>query len=137
MLKIGVLVCLFALVSCTSNSTIPVPVQVSNDINVLATTTDAAITALIAAQQAGKISQSDLNIANQIATTIAVTGKAINSELRSADDWTVQKSKIIQLITNAGVGALNTKLSPNAQLILAASLTAFNQISAAVGGPVI
>ena len=126
----------------TGTTTTPAPptppqVTAANAVNVLAQSLDAAVTGLLAAAQAGKISQTDLMAAEAVATTVANTGKQINAELNSADPWATQKTKINALITRAGVTAAVAKLPASASALLQASLIAFNQISTSVGGPTI
>lgn len=123
----------------TTTPTTPTPPQITaaNSVNVLAQSLDAAVTGLLAAAQQGKISQTDLMAAEAVATTIANTGKQINAELNSFDPWATQKTKIVALITQAGVSAAVSKLPASAGALLSASLLAFNQISSAVGGPTI
>jgi len=126
------------LAGCAKNPATPAtPPQVTTatTINVLAQSLDAAVSAIQAAHTAGKISDQDYLLANGVSQVIAQTGKSINAELRSSDPWATQQTKIVQIITQAGVTAAMAKLSPTAQGILAASLLAFNQISSAVGGP--
>ena len=95
-----------AATSASSPATPPAPtppqIQVANAVNALAQTLDAAITALQTARNNGQISAADVANAEKVAAIIATTGKAVNAELRSADDWPTQKTKIFTMITPAG-----------------------------------
>ena len=113
----------------------PPPIQVANSVNMLAQTLDAATTGLIAARDGGQLSQEDLTTAFKIVTRLVAVGKEINVELRSPNTWPVQKTKILSAIVTAGLPALSAQLSPNAKIILQASLALFNEISQGVGGP--
>lgn len=113
----------------------PPQISVANAVNALAQTLDAAITALQTARSNGQISAADVANAEKVAAIIATTGKAVNAELRSADDWKTQKTKIIGIVTAAGLKGSLKNLPPTAATILAASVALFDQISAGVGGP--
>ncbi len=113
----------------------PPQVKVSNAVNALAASLDAAITGLISARDNGKLSQEDLRVARDLATAMATTGKQIDAELRSADPWADQKLKIARLVVDSGVATAVKKLPPTAATILAASLALFNEISLGAGGP--
>lgn len=115
----------------------PTPPQISiaNAVNALAQTLDAAITALQTARTNGQISAGDVANAEKVAAIIATTGKAVNAELRSADDWPTQKAKILGIVTAAGLQGTLKTLPSGAATILAASVALFDQISVGVGGP--
>jgi hypothetical protein len=115
----------------------PAPIQVANSINALAQSVDAATTALIAARDAKKISQDDLNISFRVITAIATTGKQLNVELRSSDTWNVQKAKMLKIIAASGLAEMSKLLPANARVVMAACLATFNAISNGVGGPTI
>lgn len=134
------------LAGCAANSaqspaTPPAPtppqITVANAVNALAQTLDAAVTALQAARTSGQVSAADVANAEKVAAIIATTGKAVNAELRSADDWATQKGKILQIVTAAGLQGALANVPPAAAAILSASVGVFNQISANVGGPTI
>lgn len=136
-------VLLLALVGCAAKQTVPVPlptppqVTLANSVDLLAQSLHTAHIALIAARDAGTISQANLNTAEDVVVVIATTGKQVNAELNSLDTWDVQKVKIRQLCIQAAVNATAKKLPPTAAAILEASFLAFNQISAMVGGGVL
>lgn len=125
------------LAGCAKNTPVPTPpqVQVANSINALAQSLDAATSGLIAARDQGKLSQADLTAAFKVITALSVTGKQLNAELRSADTWDVQKTRMRQLIVAAGIGPLSAVLPPTARAIMLTAITTFNVISAGVGGP--
>lgn len=128
------------LVGCAPKSspvTTPTPPQitVAQSVNALAQAVDGAVTAAIAARDQGKVSQTDLTSIEAFCKVIATTGKQIDSELRSADDWPTQKSKIVGIVSSSGIGALKGKISPAAQALVTSLLIVANQISSAVGGP--
>ena len=131
------------LTSCAStsatNPTTPTPPQVTvaTSVNLLAQSLDAAVSGLQAAHTAGKISDADFLTAEGVAQVIATTGKSINAELNSTDAWNVQKTKILTIISQAGISAAVSKLPPTAGALLAASVVAYNQIATAVGSPTI
>jgi cell division FtsZ-interacting protein ZapD len=136
---LAIVVSLLLVGSCRKQTTIqtPPPVQVANSINALAQSVDAATSALIAARDAGKLPQADLNSAFRVITSIAATGKQLNAELRSTDTWEVQKTKMRQIIVASGVASISSSLPPNARAIMLVALTTFNAISAGVGGPIL
>jgi hypothetical protein len=106
-------------------------------VNALAQAVDGAVTSAIAARDAGKVDQADVVAIESFATAIANTGKKINAELRSPDDWATQKIKILQIVSGAGLGTLKAHISPAAQLTVSALVVIVNEISSAVGGPTI
>jgi hypothetical protein len=138
---------LVLLVGCAVNGpattpatpTAPTPPQitVANAVNALAQAVDGAVTAAIAARDQGKCSQVDLNAIEAFAAVLANTGKRVDAELRSADDWPTQKVKIVQLVSAAGLSTLKAKISPGAQILVVSLVTIADQISSAVGGPTI
>jgi intracellular sulfur oxidation DsrE/DsrF family protein len=135
-------VLLLAITGCAvQNVPVPAPtppqVTLANSVNLLAQSLHTAHVALVAARDAGTISQADLNTAEDVIVVIATTGKQVNAELNSLDTWDVQKAKIRQLCIQAAVNATAKKLPPTAAAILEASYLAFNQISAMVGGGVL
>ena len=115
----------------------PPQITVANAVNALAQTLDAAITGLQSARQSGKISAADLTAAEKVAAIIATAGKAINAELRSADDWPTQKGKILQIVTSSGITGALANVPPAACAVLQAGVALFNQVSQTVGGPAI
>jgi hypothetical protein len=130
---------ILVLAGCAKNPGIPTPpqVQVANSINALAQSLDAATSGLIAARDQGKLSQSDLTIAFKVITSIAVTGKQLDAELRSTDSWAVQVTKMRQIIVASGVSAITPSLPANARAVILAALTTFNSISSSLGGPLL
>ncbi len=133
---------LLALAACAHNptpaSTPPPPqVTVAASVNALANALDLAVTAMIEARKQGKLSQADLTAANQVAAAIALAGKRIGAELRSADDWQTQQAKILAIVVGAGVRQGAAALPAAATAILQASVAIWNQIAASVGGPAI
>ena len=125
------------LAGCIKNNPTPTPppIQVANSINTLAQTLNAATSGLIAARDAGELSQADLTAAFNVITPIANAGKAINVELRSSDTWEIQKVKVLGIVTGSGAAEAARHLPPNARAIMTAAITLFNSISTAVGGP--
>jgi hypothetical protein len=119
----------------TVNTPPPPQVTVAQSVNALAQAVDGAVTAAIAARDAGKVSQADVVSIEAFCKAIAVAGKQIDAELRSADDWPTQKNKIVGIVSNAGIGVLKGKISPAAQALVTSLLIVANQISSAVGGP--
>ena len=107
----------------------------ANSINTLAQTLNAATSGLIAARDAGELSQADLTAAFNVITPIANAGKAINVELRSSDTWEIQKVKVLGIVTGSGAAEAARHLPPNARAIMLAAITLFNSISTTVGGP--
>jgi hypothetical protein len=68
---------------------------------------------------------------------IATTGKQVDAELRSADTWDVQRTKILTLVSQASLGTLKALISPSAQVMVSTLVIIVNQILTAVGGPTI
>ena len=112
----------------------PPQITVANAVNALAQAVDGAVTSSIAARDAGKVSQADLTAIEGFCTVIATTGKRVNVELRSADDWPTQRGKILTIVSGAGLGTLKSHISPGAQILVTSLVTLANQISSAVGG---
>jgi hypothetical protein len=110
---------------------------VANSVNALAQSLDAATSGLIAARDAGKLSQADLTTSFAVITTLTTAGKQINAELRSTEGWDVQRGKVLRVITGTGLAAISAKLPPNARVIMQAAVALFNVVSTAVGGPAI
>ena len=133
----AVVVSLLLLAGCQKNNPVPTPpqIQVANSVNILAQSLNTATPALIAARDNGTMSQADLTTAFAVIKVLSVTGKQVNAELVSTDVWDVQKAKILTIITSSGLEVLAKKLPQNARLLLVTCLTAFNSISANVGGP--
>jgi hypothetical protein len=106
-------------------------------VNALAQAVDGAVTSAIAARDQGKVSQADVDTIEAFAAAIANTGKGVDAELRSSDAWALQKTKILQAVTNASLGTLKGRISPGSQLFISSLVLLVNQISSAVGGPVL
>lgn len=132
-----ILTVILILAGCIKNNPTPTPppIQVAQSIDALAQSLNAATTGLIAARDAGELSQEDLTAAFNVITPIAKAGMAINVELRSSDTWDIQKVKILGIVTSSGVSEAARHLPPNARAIMLAAITLFNSISVAVGGP--
>lgn len=115
----------------------PDPIQFASQVDSIASILSAATEELFAARRENKISLEDLDIAENVIIALSKAGKDINIILRSKDPWTVQKTKIVTTLINSGATEAAKRISPTARLILAASLTVFNQISSTVGEPTI
>lgn len=115
----------------------PPQIQVANAVNALAQAVDGAVTTAIAARDAGKVDQADLNAIENFAAAIARAGKQVDAELRSPDDWATQKAKILKIVAGAGLGTLKAHISPAAQVTVSALVVVVNEVSSAVGGPTI
>jgi hypothetical protein len=122
-----------------STPTAPTPPQitVANSVNALAQAVDGAVTASIAARDAGKVDPSDVRAIESFCSAIATAGKQVDSELRSPDDWATQRVKILTLVSQAGLGTLKAHISPSAQVLVSSLVALVNQILSAVGGPTI
>jgi hypothetical protein len=107
---------------------------------------DLAAANIVAAEKAnGTISAAEYATLSAIITQASNAGVAINTELASTDPWCTtnvltpgcQQGKIVLILQNAGLSALNAKLTLTDQLIVATILTTANAISAVLGGPVL
>ena len=103
--------------------------------NALAQAVDGAVSAAIAARDAGKVDQADCLAIESFAAAVATAGKQVDAELRSPDDWATQKTKILTLVSKAGLGTLKAHISPAAQLTVSSLVVVVNEILHAVGGP--
>ena len=123
----------------TSTPVAPTPPQitVANSVNALAQAVDGAVTAAIAARNAGKVDQADVAAIESFAAAIATTGKQVDAELRSPDTWATQQPKILTLVSQAGLGTLKAHISTGAQALVSSLVVLVNQISTSVGGPTI
>lgn len=123
----------------TSTPAAPTPPQitVANAVNALAQAVDGAVTSAIAARDAGKVDQADVTAIESFCSVIATTGKQVDAELRSADTWATQRTKILATVSSASLGTLKAHISPAAQVTVSALVIAVNQILSAVGGPTI
>ena len=81
--------------------------------------------------------QADVAAIESYCKVIALTGKAVNAELRSLDTWEVQRVKILQIVSASGLGTLKAHISPAGQVIVSSLVIIVNQILTAVGGPTI
>jgi hypothetical protein len=115
----------------------PPQVTVANAVNALAQAVDGAVTSAIAARDQGKVSQADLDTIEAFAAATANTGKQVDAELRSSDAWAAQKTKILQAVTAGGLTTLKGRISPGSQIFVSSLVVLVNQISSAVGGPVL
>lgn len=136
--------CLVFTNGCAKTTTVGTPaavtppqITVANAVNALAQAVDGAVTAAIAARDAGKVDQSDVAAIESYCKTIALTGKAVNAELRSPDTWEVQRVKILQIVAGSGLGTLKAHISPAGQLLVSSLVVLVNEISSSVGGPVL
>ena len=123
----------------TTGTTPPVPtppqITVANGVATLASGSDAAAHACATGYSNGTISQADFNACKSVITALATAGKQIDAEQNSTDTWTVQKSKIVTILTNTGLAQITSRVSPNVALLISAIVTTANAISVAVGGP--
>lgn len=115
----------------------PPPIQAANALNELAQVTNAAAVTLRAALNEGKLSQADFNIAAKVGIAVSDTGKDLNAELRSPDNWDTQKLRMRNIIISSGLAELAKVLPPTARAIMATCLATFNVVSATVGGPIL
>jgi len=115
----------------------PPQVTVTNAIAVVAQANDAMVHAVIAARDAGTVSQADCSTVESIATAVSNAGLAMNAELTSSDTWAAQKTKLIALLQAAGLYGLQSKISPALYAVVVALITAANQLSVSLGGPTI
>jgi predicted outer membrane protein len=132
-----VLALLLAGCAAQNPSTVPTPppIQVASATNALAQALKSSVQPLIAAREAGSISEADLQVAFSIMETMGVGVKKINAELASTDPWEVQKLKILTIVSSAGLPYFAAKLPPNARLIILVAITTWNSIAVQVGGP--
>ena len=121
----------------TVSTPAPVQITVANSVNALAQAVDGAVTAAIAARDAGKVDQADVTAIESFCSVIATTGKQVDAEMRSTDSWATQQTKILGLVSQASLGTLKAHLSPAAQLIVSSLVLVVNQILTTVGGPTI
>jgi len=121
----------------TSTPATPTPPQitVANAVNALAQAVDGAVSSAIAARDAGKVDQADVVAIEGYCKAVALAGKAVDAELRSADTWEVQRVKILTIVSQAGLGTLKAQISPAAQVTVSTLVIIVNQILSAVGGP--
>ncbi len=121
----------------TPTAPTPPAVKVAQDVNLLAQSLDTALTGLMAARDQGKIPAADVAIAQKAAAAIAITGKQLNAELRTSDDWTVMVVKLRDILKTAAIAAVNANVPTSARSYLAAVITIYNSIAAGVGGQTI
>ena len=112
----------------------PPQITVANAVNALAQAVDGAVTSAIAARDAGKVDQADVAAIESFAAAIANAGKQVNAELRSPDTWAVQRGKILQIVSVAGLSTLKAHISPGAQLLVSSLVVLVNEILTAVNG---
>ena len=115
----------------------PANVQMAQLSKTLADAEATATKSLIALRDAGKVTQAETRTVENYILAAATTGKSMDAELVSTDSWDIQKTRIIQMWTAAGLGQAKASLSPTAGLVLDSILSAVNQIMAVVGGPAI
>jgi hypothetical protein len=95
------------------------------------------VKAAIAARDAGTISQADCSAIESVSTAISNAGLQMDTELRSADAWTVQQQKLIALLQSTGLAQLKARISTAAYSIVVGLITVANQLSVSLGGPTI
>ena len=129
--------CLMSGCAGTNVGTPPTPPQITaaSAVNALAQAVDGAVTSAIAARDQGKVTVEDTAAIEAFGKALALSGKQIDAELRSADTWSVQKVAIIKLMADAGLSQLKTRISPGAQALVVSLVVIANQISSAAGGP--
>jgi hypothetical protein len=138
----GILI--FGLAGCAVRSTTtppvpatPVNVQVSAINKTLADSLQTADRGVIVARDNKIITEAEtVKIQNYIIIA-AQAGKATDKELASADPWSVQQSKIIQIWISTGLSAAKSNLTANGNLILQTVIVVVNQVLVALGGPTI
>lgn len=91
----------------------------------------------IACRQQNKCSADDTAAIENVSKAIATAGIQVDMELNSTDPWATQRTKILTIVTQAGVTQLKAKVSPSAQLLITSIITLFDSISSAVGGPIL
>lgn len=101
----------------------------------LAHALNGAVDALTQCRTQQKCSAVDVAQAESVVTAIATAGKAVDAELASKDADSVQKQKILALVTAAGVAQLKSRVSASTQLLLTGVIALYDNISLAVGGP--
>lgn len=121
----------------TANPPVPPQVAAAQAINALAQAIDGAVHAAITARDQGKCSQQDLSAIESFAGAFATAGKQADAELRSTDPWATQRTKIVATFTAAGLAKLRASVSPSAQILITSLVTLGDQISQAIGGPVL
>ena len=123
----------------TSTPASPTPPQitVANSVNALAQAVDGAVTSAIAARDAGKMDPADVVTVETFAKAVALWGKQVDAELRSADDWPTQRTKLVVLSSQASLATVKAHVSPAAQVTISTLVIVVNQILSAVGGPTI
>jgi hypothetical protein len=130
-----------ALIGCASKNpaipATPANVQLASFSKTLADTLQTSSRGLIALRDNGSISQAETVTVQNYILLAANTGKAMDAELVSADDWPTQKAKIIKLWSSAGLGAAQANLGAGAAMIISTIIDVVNQILIAVGGPTI
>ena len=139
------LACAVALAGCVKQGTAttpaapPTPPQITIAQSVLALShaTAGAVDALIACRQQQKCSPEDVTAGENVIAAIATAGKQIDAELVSADTWPSQRTRIVQIISGAGLAQLKARVSANGQLLIVGIVALFDNISTAVGGPTI
>lgn len=115
----------------------PPQITVANSMLALSHALNGATDALIACRQQSKCSPQDVTAAENVVSAIAMVGKQIDAELVSTDPWAMQKTVILKDVSSAGITQLKARVSPSTQLIITSVLALLNNISVAVGGPVI
>jgi hypothetical protein len=111
----------------------PANVQMAQLSKTLADAESTASKTLIALRNNGKIDEAETRTVQNYIVVAATTGKSMDAELVSADDWPTQKSKIIQMWVATGLGQAKASLSPTAGLVLDSIINVVNQILTALG----
>lgn len=120
-----------------STPAVPANVQVAGFSRTLADGISTSSRTLAALRDNGKVTEAETLIVQNYILTTARTGKAMDAELLSSDDWPTQRAKIVQLWVATGLSNAKSNLSTTAGLVLDTILSVVNQILAAVGGPAI
>jgi hypothetical protein len=94
-----------------------------------------ATTTIIELRDAGKISQADTAHILDYLAVAGQCGKAINTVLLSTDEWTMQKARMLDIWTSAGLTEGVLKISGDAALVLQSVAVLINQLTAALEGP--
>lgn len=135
-LLLAVALCVL-LVSCAPKASTPNPpnspqTTVAQLNNTVADADQAAVKAVIALRDAGKLSQANtLTIENWLAL-VATTNKSIGLILVKPEPWTAQKAEILTLLATVTAPTVATTIDPGAAAVIAQIQTLIAQIRAQV-----
>ncbi len=101
--------------------------QVLNIDKTLADAINATVKLTITLRDQGKLSQANVTLIQSWAKTAVAVDDQIATELASSDTWTVQKAKILQMITTIKIPSISG-LDPAAQNSLLAAQAIIEQI---------